>query len=298
MDHYKYMECCLELAQEAFNRGEIPIGALVVFDNKIIGEGYNLRDINNTVHEHAEIVAMNKAAEYLGSWNLEGCKLYVSVEPCPMCAGAAIQSRIESIVYGTNEPNSGALGSAIDLSNVDAFNHKITVVPNILSRESADLMVNFFKRKRKSMIKVKKSDESLFEKNKEIRIEVFVNEQKVPIEEEMDQYDLLSRKDVVHISAIIESKVVGTARYIKKNTEYKIGRVAVLKNYRKYGVGKKLLEYIHRQAVNNGIEKCILDAQLTAIPFYEKNGYSKTGSVFLDAGIEHIKMIRLIKKEH
>lgn len=293
--HEKYMLEALKLAQTAFEEGEVPIGAVVVYNNQIIGAGYNKRQNSSMVHAHAEIEAMNNAADYLGSWNLEACTLYVNIEPCPMCSGAAIQSHISTVVYGANEPNSGSFGSVLSLHQVEEFNHSVEVYSGVLANEASRLMTDFFAKIRLSKVKVRKVDEHIFEMCLQLRMKVFVEEQGVGIDEEIDEYDDLSRNDVVHIAAIQMGKVLGTARYVIKNKQFKIGRVAVDKESRGLKVGTKLLQYIEIQALNNGIESLILGAQISATDFYKSLGFIEYGEIFDDAGIDHIMMKKQIK---
>lgn len=297
-NHHKFMLESLKYAQLAFDEGEVPIGAVVVYDNQIIGSGYNKRQNSFKVHAHAEIEAMNNAAEYLKSWNLEGCTLYVNIEPCPMCSGAIIQSHVSEVVYGAFEPNSGSMGSVLSMHEIDGFNHKVKVIKGVLAEESSQLMKNFFNKVRLDKVKVKKVDEATFAECLKLRLDVFVDEQGVSIEEELDEYDDLSRDDVVHIAAIKSGEVLGTARYVIKNSQYKIGRVAVAKEARGLKVGTKMLQYIEKQALNNGIESMILGAQIVATNFYRSLGYIEYGDIFDDAGIAHIMMKKQIKTTH
>lgn len=280
----------------AFEQDEIPIGAIVVYEGNIIGRGYNKRQQSNQPFAHAEIKAMNQAAVYLNSWNLSGCTLYVTVEPCPMCSGALIQSQCSRVVYGVTEPNSGSLGSVIDLSKQN-YNHKLEVSSGVMAQESKDLMQTFFRKLRKDKVKVKKVTAQEFDEYLQVRKDVFVKEQQVPLEMEIDELDVFNHEDVVHIGAYIEGKIVGTCRLIKDGKDLRVGRVAVLKQYRKKGVGDAMMRYAEKQALNNGYERLKLGAQLTAIPFYENCGYSVEGDIYLDAFIEHKDMIRILKRK-
>lgn len=293
--HEKYMRKALLLAQTAYNEGEIPIGAVVVYKDSIIGKGYNQRHSSRKIADHAEIIAINKASEYLGSWNLSDCTLYVTVEPCPMCAGALIQSQCNTVVYGAKEPNSGSFGSVVDLSKYN-YNHKINVISGICQKEGEQLMTDFFKALRNTKVKVKKVNESNFDEYLSIRKEVFVDEQKVPLEIEIDELDRLSLDHVTHIGAFKNDEMIATARLIKDDKNLRVGRVAVLKNHRKTGVGAHILEYAYKQATNNGFDALILGSQVSAIPFYEKSGYEVISDIYLDANIEHKDMKLSIKK--
>ena len=142
------MEKALELAREAFKLGEVPVGAVVVHDGEIIGEGYNLREREGSVIAHAEVIAIEQACKRLGTWRLSGCTLYVTMEPCPMCAGALVNSRIDRVVYGCKDAAAGCLGSVIDFNSYP-FNHSFETVSGICSRECTELLQEFFRQKRK-----------------------------------------------------------------------------------------------------------------------------------------------------
>lgn len=139
----------IELAKKAYNIGEIPIGAIVVDkDGNIIGEGYNRRESDNSPTAHAEILAIEAAAKYLGSWRLTDCTLYVTLEPCPMCAGAIINSRIKRVVYGAFDDKGGACTSVVNLFELP-FNHKPLVRSRVLEKECGELLTSFFEDLRK-----------------------------------------------------------------------------------------------------------------------------------------------------
>ena len=141
----EYMTKALELAEKAGAMGEIPVGAIVVDpDGNIIGEGYNLREHTNSPTAHAEILAIEQAAKHLGSWRLTGCTLYVTLEPCPMCAGAILNARIPRVVYGASDDKSGACGSVCDLFSMD-FNHHPAIEKGVREAESAALLTDFFR---------------------------------------------------------------------------------------------------------------------------------------------------------
>lgn len=292
----KYMKEALVLAKKAYDEREIPIGAVVAYDGKIIGKGYNKRQANHNPIDHAEILAIKEAATYLGSWNLQNCSLYVTVEPCPMCAGALIQSQCSKVFYGAKEANSGSLGSVIDLSKLD-YNHRLEVKGGLLEEECVTLMKNFFKDLRNEKVKVKRVSEEDFQQYIDVRTKVFVEEQNVPIEIEIDELDQLNLDVVTHIAAYIDNQMVGTSRLIKDGKTLKVGRVAVLKEFRKFGVGKAMMAYAEKQALNNGFDQLKLGAQVSAIPFYEKSGYVVIGEVYLDANIDHKDMIKNLLKQ-
>ena len=145
----EYMALALAEAAIAAEEDETPVGAIIVANGKIIGRGHNLRESGKDATLHAEMIAIREACKNLGGWRLPGATIYVTLEPCPMCAGAMVQARIERLVYGAADPKSGAAGSVIDLVRMDALNHQMEVVAGILADESAALLKSFFAAKRK-----------------------------------------------------------------------------------------------------------------------------------------------------
>lgn len=141
----KWMSYALSLAKQASQVSEVPVGAIVVKNNEIIGQGFNLRESSQDPTAHAEIIAIREAAKYLQSWRLVGCELYVTLEPCIMCSGAIIQSRIERVIYATDDPKGGACHSLYDLSSDTRLNHQFTVTKGILQNESSELLKSFFR---------------------------------------------------------------------------------------------------------------------------------------------------------
>ena len=138
----------LHEASLAFDIGDIPVGALVVFENRIIGRGHNLTQKLHDASAHAEMIALSAAYNHFGDWRLENCTLISTLEPCPMCAGAAMLSRIKTIVYGAPDPKFGACGSIIDIPSEKRFNHRIEVVAGVRQDEVAALLKSFFKKLR------------------------------------------------------------------------------------------------------------------------------------------------------
>lgn len=145
----KFMEEALLLAKEAAELGEVPVGAVVVKDNKIVGKGYNLRETKQNPLLHAEVVAIEKAAVHLKSWRLSGCTIYVTLEPCPMCTGAIINSRIDRVVYGAFDSKAGCFGSVCNMRKMN-FNHTPQVEAGVLDEECENLLTSFFENLRKS----------------------------------------------------------------------------------------------------------------------------------------------------
>ena len=139
----KYMALALKEAEKAFKKNEVPVGCVIVKDDKVIARAHNLRQTKKSVLGHAEILAIEKASKKLNSWILEDCTIYVTLEPCPMCAGTILQSRIKKLVFAAQEPKFGACGSVINLFE-KKFNHEVEVIPNVLQVESSKLLKNFF----------------------------------------------------------------------------------------------------------------------------------------------------------
>ena len=145
----EYMRRALALANEALQRGEIPVGALIVnADGEIVSEGFNLRENEKNAVAHAEIIAIEKACELLGGWRLKGCTLYVTLEPCPMCAGAIVNSRIDRVVFGAYDMQAGCCGSVVNF-NAYPFNHAFEITGGVLEEECRNVLTEFFKVKRK-----------------------------------------------------------------------------------------------------------------------------------------------------
>jgi tRNA(adenine34) deaminase len=143
-----WMQRAIELAREAEQKGEVPVGAVLVKDNQVIGEGYNAPIATHDPSAHAEIQAIRAAANALGNYRLLNTTLYVTVEPCVMCAGAIVHARISEVVYGTSEPRSGAAGSVFNLLQSEALNHRVTIRSGVLQEECASLLTNFFQQRR------------------------------------------------------------------------------------------------------------------------------------------------------
>ena len=148
--HEYYMSQALELAREAADAGEVPVGCVIVRDGAVIGRGRNRREEKQAVCSHAEMEAMAQANAVLGSWRLDGCALYVTLEPCPMCAGAIINSRIKRVVYGAADVKAGCCGSLYNLTGDVRFNHRPIVEGGFLKERCARLLTDYFKDKRKN----------------------------------------------------------------------------------------------------------------------------------------------------
>lgn len=153
----KYMKEALKQAKKAYALGEVPIGCVIVYEGKIIGRGYNRRNTDKNTLAHAEITAINRASKKIGDWRLEGCTLYVTLEPCQMCAGAIVQARIPRVVIGSRNPKAGCAGSILNLFDVPAFNHQVELTEGVLEEECAAMLSDFFRelreRRKKSLTK-------------------------------------------------------------------------------------------------------------------------------------------------
>ena len=146
----KFMRLALELAAQAATLGEVPVGAVAVKDGQIIGQGCNRREIDRDPFSHAELNAMRQAAVALGVWRLTGVTLYVTLEPCAMCAGALVQSRVTRLVFGAADPKAGAVGSLYDLATEPRHNHRLEVTSGVLSEACSQALKAFFVNLRKS----------------------------------------------------------------------------------------------------------------------------------------------------
>ncbi len=146
----KYMKQALRLAKKAMDSGDVPIGCIIVYDGKIIARGYNRRNKEKQSLAHAELIAIRKASKVIGDWRLEECKMYVTLEPCQMCAGAIVQARIPEVVIGCMNPKAGCAGSIINLLDMQEFNHQVKVTRGVLEEECSVLLKNFFKELRNS----------------------------------------------------------------------------------------------------------------------------------------------------
>ncbi len=159
MSEEKYMKQAIKQAMKAQEKDEVPIGCVIVKDDKIIARGYNLRQSKQQSYAHAEMIAIQKACKKLGTWRLEDCDLYVTLEPCPMCAGAILQSRIKRVIYGAKDPKGGCIDSCMKMYETNGFNHYPEVLSGVLDEECGSLLTNFFRRKRelKKQNKIQKS---------------------------------------------------------------------------------------------------------------------------------------------
>lgn len=144
-EHERLMALAMAEAERARERGDVPVGAIVVHDGQVIGRGHNLREVRQDPTAHAEMIAIRQAAEHLGSWRLEGCTVYVTLEPCAMCGGAMVLSRIARCVYGASDPKGGFLGTLADLSDFEGLNHRFDVVAGVREADCAEQLRSFFR---------------------------------------------------------------------------------------------------------------------------------------------------------
>lgn len=140
----RYMKQALSQAKKAAAIGEVPIGCVIVFEDKVIGRGYNRRKIDKNTLSHAELTAIRKASRKMGDWRLEGCTMYVTLEPCQMCAGAIVQARMDRVVIAAMSPKSGCAGSILNLLQMDEFNHKVEITTGVLEEKCSKFLSDFF----------------------------------------------------------------------------------------------------------------------------------------------------------
>lgn len=141
----KYMKEAIKQAKKAYALGEVPIGCVIVYEGKIIGRGYNRRTIDKNTLAHAEMMAIKKASKKMDDWRLEDCIMYVTLEPCQMCSGAIVQSRMKKVVIGCMNPKAGCAGSILNLLQMEEFNHQVELEIGVLEEECSNLMKDFFK---------------------------------------------------------------------------------------------------------------------------------------------------------
>ncbi len=153
----KYMKQAIKLAEKAAELGEVPIGCVIEYQGKVIGRGYNRRTTDKSTLAHAEIIAIKKACKKMGDWRLEDCTMYVTLEPCQMCAGAIVQARVKKVVIGCMNPKAGCAGSILNVLQMDAFNHQVEIERGVLEDECSKMLPSFFKRLRQKL-KVEKEE--------------------------------------------------------------------------------------------------------------------------------------------
>ena len=150
LDHERFMRLALGEAEKAYEADEVPVGAVVVHEGRVIGKAHNQRETLRDPTAHAEILAITQAAAALEAWRLSGAVIYVTLEPCVMCAGAMVLARMETLVYGTDDPKAGACGSLYDIPTDARLNHRLEVIPGVLAGECGAILTDFFRNKRPS----------------------------------------------------------------------------------------------------------------------------------------------------
>lgn len=158
--HEKYMKEAVRQAKKAWALDEVPIGCVIVYEDRIIARGYNRRNTDKNTLAHAELLAIRKASRKLGDWRLEDCTMYVTLEPCQMCAGALVQSRISTVVIGSMNPKAGCCGSVLNLLQMGQFNHQVEIVRGVLEETCSEMLSRFFKELREKK-KMKKESEKI-----------------------------------------------------------------------------------------------------------------------------------------
>ncbi|MEE1315361.1 MAG: tRNA adenosine(34) deaminase TadA [Faecalimonas sp.] len=141
----KYMKEAIRQAKKAYAIGEVPIGCVIVYEDRIIGRGYNRRKVDKNTLSHAELEAIRKASKKMGDWRLEDCTMYVTLEPCQMCSGAIVQARMKRVVIGCMNPKAGCAGSILNLLQMEEFNHQVEIEKGVLESECSEMMKRFFK---------------------------------------------------------------------------------------------------------------------------------------------------------
>ena len=168
MEHEKYMKEAMRQAKKAYALQEVPIGCVIVYEGKIIARGYNRRNTDKNTISHAEMNAIRKASKKLGDWRLEGCTMYITLEPCQMCAGAIVQARVSQVVIGSMNPKAGCAGSVLNLLEMEEFNHQVNVVRGVLEEECSQMLSGFFRelreeKKRKKQLLTEEKQGSIME---------------------------------------------------------------------------------------------------------------------------------------
>ena len=292
----RFMREALLLADEASAAGEVPIGAVVVVAGQIVGRGMNcvIRDGDTTAH--AEVVALRDTFRAINNYRVPGATIYTTVEPCAMCAGVIIHARLSRVVWGAPDMKFGAAGSVIDLFAEPRLNHHArAVVGGVFAEESALRLKTFFAGRRKLPATMKpefKIKTASWPDDmatlRAIRFEVFVEEQKVPAEEEIDAHDPRS----IHAIAWSNGTAAACGRLLPDGH---IGRMAVLKPFRGFGVGGLVLQHLTERARQRGDREVVLSAQTHAIGFYEKFGFVLEGGEYLDCNIPHRDMRKILR---
>ncbi len=304
MNDKDYIAYALKLAKKAYDMGEVPVGAIVVRDSDgaIIGEGYNEREAARSPIAHAEITAITKACDLLGGWRLDNCTLYVTLEPCPMCAGAIVNARLKKVVFGAYDSKNGCCGSVLDILSIKG-GYNPTYEGGIMEQECADMLKNFFKERRaKSMDNIKliqaKTDTQLYRIEniaKEIWAEAFASLiSKEQIEYMLERFcsykamceNIANDSYIYYIISRNGNDIGYTAIKLDDNRLF-LSKIYIYSQYRGKGYSKKVID-IHKDfcksnnldaiwlTVNKGNERAIFA--------YEKIGFKKIGEGVADIG--------------
>ncbi len=276
--------------------GEVPVAAAVVRDDEILAIAHNLCITTNDPSAHAEIIALREAGKQLGNYRLEDTTVYVTLEPCAMCAGALLHARVRRVVFGAHDEKFGAAGSVVDLFANSSLNaHTKSVIQHkALAQIGVSALQTFFEAKRAQpktpayeVVDVSWTvDAPALTK---IRFDVFVHEQKIPADSEIDGYDPMSDHAIARIKK--DLMPIATGRLLPDGH---IGRMAVLKAYRGTGAGMAVLRFLIAKAQQKGFSEVQLSAQTYAIPFYARAGFVAFGEEYDDCGIPHRMMRRAL----
>jgi Cytosine/adenosine deaminases len=155
----RYMKEAIRQAKKAYALNEVPIGCVIVYENKIIARGYNRRNTDHNTLSHAELNAIRKASRYLGDWRLEDCTMYITLEPCQMCAGAIVQARVSNVVIGSMNEKAGCAGSVLNILQMPEFNHRVNITYGVLEAECGTMLSEFFRELREQKKQAKKKKE-------------------------------------------------------------------------------------------------------------------------------------------
>lgn len=303
MEYEKYMAAALALAKEAACEGETPVGAVVVKNGVIVGSGKNQREKKRNAVRHAEINAIEEACSVLGGWRLSGCTLYVTLEPCPMCAGAVINSRIDRVVFGAYDKKAGSAGSVTNLFTLD-YNHKPQVIGGVMSEECEAVLKKFFSdlRRKKKMLKTRMT---------EVKTKDQINRTAVIADEIWHEWfpRILSAEQIDYMVEKIQSAEAITKQIEKENYRYFIigkgensigytaikpdgdslflSKIYIKKEYRGNGYSKEVFEFLKnicREENFSSIWLTVNKYNESSINVYKKCGFELFGEDVTDIG--------------
>jgi len=281
--HETYMQAALSLAAEAAAQDEVPVGCVIVHGDEIVGRGFNLRNTMKSVLCHAELTALAEASAALGDWRLEDCTLYVTVEPCPMCAGAIVQARIKEVVFGTRNRKAGCAGSILDILNEPRFNHQVTVIEGVLADECAAMMSNFFKsfrqKKAAPVLRSYRAEDNpqlaalFFETIHAVTAADYTEAQREAWAPQNIDADTWCTPFLHDYTLIAEqgNTIVGFANLTAGGH---LDRLYVHKGHQRKGIAAQLTAALHAQAQADGHSEITADVSITAKPFFLAQGYT------------------------